>query len=75
MITNTEINTIFKWCVEALEELAFYMHTTYEAVNVWIFCVIVPLIIVVQFILLLFAAFMLLKRLPPKRLAGATGGV
>ena len=75
MITNAEINTIFKWCVEALEALAFYMHTTYEAVNVWIFCVIVPLIIVVQFILLLFAAFMLLKRLPPKRLAGATGGV
>lgn len=62
MITNAEINTIFRWCVEALEALAFYMHTTYEAVNVWIFCVIIPLVVVVQFVLLIIAALMLSKK-------------
>ena len=62
MITNTEINTIFRWCVEALVDLASYMHITYEAINVWVFCVIIPLVIVVQFILLFIAALMLSKK-------------
>lgn len=62
MITNAEINTIFRWCVEALEALASYMHITYEAINVWVFCVIIPLVVVVQFVLLIIAALMLSKK-------------
>lgn len=62
MITNAEINTIFNWSVKALVDLASYMHITYEAINVWVFCVIIPLVIVVQFVLLVIAALMLSKK-------------
>mgnify|MGYP006976769016 CR=1 FL=1 len=35
---------IFGWCVSLLEWLAEKLGMTYEAVNVWIFCVIWPLL-------------------------------
>lgn len=37
------INIVFNWCVVLLRTLAGLLGTTYEAVNVWIFCVIEPL--------------------------------
>ena len=43
------INSIFEWCVNALIVLALFFGTTYEAVNVWIFCVIGPAIFVTLF--------------------------
>lgn len=40
------MNTIFDWCVVLLEWLAKYTGTTYQIVNVLIFCIIWPLITV-----------------------------
>lgn len=41
------MNKIFKWCVDLLETLAVKFHMTYEAVNVWIFVIIEPLVFLV----------------------------
>ena len=38
------IDKAFIWCVDLLEWLATKLGTTYKAVNVWIFCVIWPII-------------------------------
>ena len=42
------MNKIFKWCVELLEVLAVKFHITYEAINVWIFVIIGPIIFLVM---------------------------
>lgn len=36
------INTIFDWCVNFLMNVAAATGTTYEALNVWIFVIIIP---------------------------------
>ena len=36
------INTIFDWCVNFLMNVAAAIGTTYEALNVWIFVIIIP---------------------------------
>ena len=36
------INTIFDWCVNFLMNVAAAKGTTYEALNVWIFVIIIP---------------------------------
>lgn len=41
------IPSTFNWCVDILNWLAAHIGMTYEEVNVWIFCVIWPLITVV----------------------------
>ena len=38
------IDKLFVWCVELLEWMARKLGTTYNAVNVWIFIVIWPII-------------------------------
>jgi len=38
------IDKLFNGCVDWLEWLAAKLGTTYKAVNVWIFCIIWPLI-------------------------------
>ncbi len=42
------MNKTFKWCVDLLEALALKLHMTYEAVNVWIFVIIQPIIFFVM---------------------------
>ena len=42
------IDRIFDLCVELLVWLADKLGTTYKAVNVWIFCIIMPLVILGQ---------------------------
>lgn len=42
------IDRIFDLCVELLVWLADKLGMTYKAINVWIFCVIVPLLLLVQ---------------------------
>lgn len=37
------IDLIFRYCVLALMSLAYWLGTTYEAVNVWIFVIIWPI--------------------------------
>ena len=36
------INTIFDWCVNFLMNVAAAIGTTYEALNVWVFVIIIP---------------------------------
>ena len=36
------INTIFDWCVKFQMNVAAAIGTTYEALNVWIFVIIIP---------------------------------
>jgi len=38
------MNKTFKWCVDLLENLAAKLHMTYEAVNIWIFVIIQPIV-------------------------------
>jgi hypothetical protein len=38
------MNKTFRWCVELLEYLAAKLHITYEAINIWIFVIIQPII-------------------------------
>ena len=38
------IDSIFNWCVIALVELAKLLGITYEEINVWLFCVIWPVV-------------------------------
>ena len=38
------MNKTFKWCVDLLENLAAKLHITYEAVNIWIFVIIQPIV-------------------------------
>jgi hypothetical protein len=40
---DSVLNRIFDLCVELLVWLAALFGTTYEAINVWIFCVLWPL--------------------------------
>ena len=42
---NTWINIIFDWCVNFLMNVASAIGTTYEALNVWIFVIIVPVVL------------------------------
>ena len=46
-MNHTWINIIFDWCVNFLMNVASAIGTTYEALNVWIFVIIIPVILVV----------------------------
>ena len=37
-------NQIFKWCVDLLRFYAHKWNMTYEELNVWIFCIIEPIV-------------------------------
>lgn len=38
------INEVFDWCVEILEYTARLLNMSYEEVNIWLFCIIEPII-------------------------------
>ena len=59
------INRIFQLCVDFLVWLAHLMGTSYEEINVWIFCVIWPVITVVLVILVLWQ-WLRIRRLEQK---------
>ena len=44
-MNSTWINIIFDWCVNFLMNVASAIGTTYEALNVWIFVIIVPVVL------------------------------
>lgn len=44
------MNEIFDWCVKFLEVLALKLGMTYKEINVWIFCIIEPILFVIMFI-------------------------
>ena len=48
------INTAFEWCVEVLTYLAQDLGTTYQALNVWLFVIIFPALLLVSLIINLY---------------------
>ena len=55
-------NQIFKWCVEALQFYAKVFHTTYEAINIWIFCIIEPIVFFIMLIIIVVQWVKLISR-------------
>ena len=45
------VDTIFKICVYILVDLADLIGISYEAINIWIFVIIQPLLIIIFFVL------------------------
>lgn len=39
----------FKWCVDLLEYCAAKLNINYEAINIWIFVIIEPIVFVILF--------------------------
>jgi hypothetical protein len=48
------INEIFDWCVHLLEWGAERLGTTYVAINVWIFCIIEPIVFLGMLVILIY---------------------
>ena len=48
------MNEVFNWCVELLKWGAQKLGTSYEVINVWIFCIIEPILFFGMLIILLF---------------------
>lgn len=42
------MNKVFDWCVEVLKYYAKLLGITYEEINIWIFCIIEPIIFFVM---------------------------
>ena len=60
----TWIDLIFNWAVIALYEVAGWCGITYEEINVWLFCVVWPILT----LLLLYAVYFLMRQnQEPKR--------
>ena len=38
------MNKVFQWCVDILVYFAAKLHITYEAINIWIFVIIEPIV-------------------------------
>ena len=38
------MNKVFQWCVNILVYFAAKLHITYEAINIWIFVIIEPIV-------------------------------
>ena len=51
MSNSTWINTTFEWCVEFLTYLAQDLGITYQALNVWLFVIIFPALLLVSLII------------------------
>lgn len=49
-MTNETSNKVFAWCVEVLEIYAEKWGMTYEELNVWIFCIIEPIVFAIMFL-------------------------
>ena len=44
------INYTFDWCVTSLEQTAYILGLTYQEINVWLFCIILPIILLIMMI-------------------------
>lgn len=41
-------NNVFYWCVQFLASIANLIGMTYEEINIWIFCIIEPIIFILM---------------------------
>ena len=55
------INTIFDWCVNFLMNVATAIGTSYEALNVWIFVIIIPAAMGISILLNLYFIWKLVR--------------
>lgn len=53
------MNDIFDWCVEALKFWAAQFGITYEEINVWLFVIILPSLVLIQWVII----FLLIRKL------------
>ena len=44
------INYTFDWCVTLLKQTAYLLGLTYQEINVWLFCIILPIILLIMMI-------------------------
>lgn len=50
------MNKVFYWCVQILELYAKKLGTSYEVINVWIFCIIEPIVFLMMLAVLVLQA-------------------
>lgn len=55
------MNDVFYWCVDFLEFWAAQVGMTYEEINVWLFVIIMPAILIIQAIVIFILVRKLLK--------------
>ena len=48
-----DMNSAFKWCVELLQVWAKKLNMTYEEINIWIFCIIEPIVFIVMVVIII----------------------
>jgi hypothetical protein len=56
------MNKIFYWCVDLLKHWAKDLNMTYEEINVWLFVIIEPLLIILLIVLLI-RQYLMIKKL------------
>ena len=66
------MNEIFDWCVDFLEWLAPLLGMSYKEINVWLFVILMPGIILMQGVLCLYL-WQRLKRLDTRLIKTARG--
>ncbi len=52
LATSGIFNEVFYWCVALLKDWAKRLGMTYEEVNVWIFCIIEPVVFIIVLIII-----------------------
>ena len=48
-----DMNSAFKWCVQLLQVWAKKLNMTYEEINIWIFCIIEPIVFVMMLVIII----------------------
>jgi hypothetical protein len=59
------VNALFSWCVEVLLKRAHMLGMSYNEINIWIFCIIEPVVFVAMFGVIVWQAIKL-RRLRKK---------
>jgi hypothetical protein len=54
-------NHIFYWCVDFLKTLAAMLGMSYEEINVWIFCIIEPIVFCIMAVWIIWLIFIVRK--------------
>lgn len=73
IVKSTAMNAVFDWCVDFLEWLAPLFGMSYKEINVWLFVILMPGIILIQCILCLYL-WQRLKRQEARRIKTARVG-
>ncbi len=47
------VNALFDWCVHTLIVGAHYLGISYNEINIWVFCIIEPIIFILMLVLII----------------------